>query len=701
MTIAVTRVFSLVTIFAYIAVGTLVYRLNTNEKKYFTFSPNYYKILKNAQFTKSKLNLIEVSTVKIPENKERPIQKLPIAKTGKKNKTKKISRIVKLENLPFEEPINLSRVEIVMNLPKNLVGFYREVPQLKLVEDQLTTKMAKSTNKTLNAQDEPVFLEYPVANVEEKEAKVKAVENSSKNVDKKVEAVDNLHNEESQDFVTEEMVAYDYSSQKTQIEELDTKAVDKVTKNVEAVEKATRNVDQNLSTVNPVLKDGVEEVPLDEMISYDYSVAKKHEEAGATSNTYVSNQIQAVAKKLHISQNKFKKKKVSVRKKPSGYSSMVAVKVTGTNLRETHSLNGFEVSFNDEDNSQDDYGTGLVQIDEKISSAKMNRSTLIRKQGYASTHFELTLENGWSEIVIPLIEDGLFKTMIEPFEIKGPVGIVLVEMDDVTEDVQIDVPAGKILKLDGNMRETQKENFRYVMFIGVHAGNAMVSYKLENEVVINKIIHVHDLETTFDANLYEEANTQVLSLYEEDLLGKEKSPLIINANQVKRFASNEYSKKISDNKYQINIQKALLGTRHYVELNHQEEPVFVGFRDAVEVEIPSENFMRHILSRFQDRKLGNRCMVQINLNQEITSVETGSESVDNGLSTYIQYLDSDGKFYDSPSSKTKKIIIVGENQGSGNFNQDAKINLKITNVNEASQYIGTYCSPNTYLVEQL
>jgi hypothetical protein len=64
-------------------------------------------------------------------------------------------------------------------------------------------------------------------------------------------------------------------------------------------------------------------------------------------------------------------------------------------------------------------------------------------------------------------------------------------------------------------------------------------------------------------------------------------------------------------------------------------------------------------------------------------------------------LDSDGKFYDSLGAKSEKIIIVGEDQANGSSILDSKINLKITYEDDSVQYFGSYCSPNTYLVEQL
>jgi len=111
--------------------------------------------------------------------------------------------------------------------------------------------------------------------------------------------------------------------------------------------------------------------------------------------------------------------------------------------------------------------------------------------------------------------------------------------------------------------------------------------------------------------------------------------------------------------------------------------------------------MRFILSGVEGTKLGNRCLVQVNLENKIQNFEVASESVGASLMVQSQALDSDGKFYDSVSEKTKKLIIVGESHSTSTHYDDGKINIKIQYTDGSQHYLSTYCSPNTYLVEQL
>jgi hypothetical protein len=326
---------------------------------------------------------------------------------------------------------------------------------------------------------------------------------------------------------------------------------------------------------------------------------------------------------------------------------------------------------------------------------------VILKRGYAPTSTEVILEEGDGSVSIPLIEEEILNDLNIPFEQKGSVGSLLIELDDESELAKLDVPFGDVITLDGDLKRTTSKDFRYQLFLGVRSGNAMISYNRINGDVVSKIIHIHENELTFDSNFYEEIQEEKIKLFEEDLLAKENSPLIIPGEQVKVFAKNVFAKKISQNTYQISTGASHLAGRRYLEIGHHLEPVFVGIRDNNQVTVPSENFMRFILSKIEGSSLGNRCLVQVNLKKKVQKFEVGSESVASSLMTYNQVLDSDGKFYDSVSDKSKKIIIIGESQASSRLSSDAKINLKIDYVDGSTQYLNSYCSPNTYLVEQL
>ena len=56
-------------------------------------------------------------------------------------------------------------------------------------------------------------------------------------------------------------------------------------------------------------------------------------------------------------------------------------------------------------------------------------------------------------------------------------------------------------------------------------------------------------------------------------------------------------------------------------------------------------------------------------------------------------LDEDGKFYDDLSYNSRKIFLLGEKQG--------VINIKVQYTDNSIDTLQSYCSKDTYLVEQL
>jgi hypothetical protein len=680
MLLVVSRLFALFTLFSCLVVGTVVVRVLTVETSEFAVSLDYISILKSG--TLGPLKLVEVvapdyvfSEIEFPTE-----PKVAVAKAAKI--TPANSAKAKSALLPFHEAVVLEKIEMTTQLPSKLVALYRPAPELitemvaksrALPEitqvDEVSSQMAKAESfENEQIEEEPVFLDYADEEIaeatipQENEVTTEsvtaavAVDRISENVDKVIQKVDG---NSSEDEVMTNLVAFDYSSVHRDIVDKKTPVISKVTIHKKSAAKSIPSI-SSPSNLSGKIK------------------------MSAYSSDYIS------------------QKNITQEETSSGYSSKMIIRAMGSNLKKTYDLEGFELRFQDDIAAvMEDYGNGELTLSENIAEPSMTRSVTLLKRGFVPTNTDLILENGAVEISIPMIEEVVFNELVAPHESSGAVGALLVELDDDTEVAAIDVPFGKVVLLDGDLKATEKEDFRYQLFMGVKAGNALLTYKDIKGKTISKIVHVHEHEVSYEPNIYEALTNESLTLLEEDLLAQEEAPLIVAAEQVRIFAADVVSEKLSDHVYKVNFDRQLLANRRYFEVGHLSEPVFVGIRDVTKVSVPSENFMRFILSRVEGAKLGNRCLVQVNLSRKVARVDVGTESVANSLMTYTQLLDADGKFYDSVGEKTRKIIIVGENQGTPEQGQDSKINLKISYMDGTLQFLNSYCSPNSYLVEQL
>lgn len=704
--LTLTRMFAYFTLACYLVVGSAVVRFALPEMASFSLSSSYLNLLSNVSIKSSVHEEITAPEMKFAEIKipvEREIKRAPKRIIVKKQVEKLPEmKVVAKNELPFHEPVKLEKIVMNTELPVNMVAIYKDfsfeetqVAEVKMQEDEVKTSMA-STNEV-----EPEFFEYPVEAATAVDAKVADVKESKNEIETKTTEVE----EQAVADLMQGPAKSEEAGQAT-AEISEPEFFDYPTEQAKEVAQAPVKADTQAQP---------ESINVSNLVAFDYSKAQQEitTQKIPTVSKVSSQKPKNTPKPVQQDEqpltpkemNAFTADESSDKTMPVVKKSLamtLVVQALGTDLKKLENLQNFEVRYQDNlSEISEDYGSGEIKIEAELSQSKMTRSIALLKRGYTPTSTEVVLEAGHGRVSIPLIEEEILNELQSAYESRGSIGALLVELDDETEVAKLDVPFGEVVKLNGDMKKTESEDFRYQLFLGVKAGNAMLSYHLRNGEVVSKIVHVHENEMTFDANYYEDVVNEKVRLYEEDLLAKENSPLIIAADQVRVFATDITAKKINNHTYKMGFGTSHLGGRRYLELNHQAEPVFVGIRDNNHVAVPSENFMRYILSNIEGARLANRCLIQVNLAKKAEKFEVASESVGTTLMTYTQVLDSDGKFYDSLSDKTRKIIIVGESHASGNVSPDSKINVKIEYTDGTVQFLNSYCSPNTYLVEQL
>lgn len=669
MSFTLTRMFAYLTLAAYLTVGSVCVRVFMPEMTTISFSTAYTKLITPAALNDSlkvdvKAPEIAFNEIKIEEQKK-VIKRSPVVAKVKAgvNKTKPQNftypKLAKNE-LNFNEPVVLEALDLEKMSPIVLTVNYEpfhfaETLIAKTETDEVTTKLAATASS-----EEPEFFTY---------------ETNNKNKEEKTEVAESTKGPE--EVTVDDLVAFDYSV--PEMERTSAKVVDQP-----VVEKKEESL-MPAPVMAPILPMTTQKFP---------STSPKV--------TEVKNDFKNFKEKKEAPKAQEANALMGFVDQDPTFSNEVSIQITGTDFKKAVKEYGFEVRFQDDLNeSIQDYNSGVVNMNHELAQESMTRSITLLKRGYAPTNTDLILESGRTEATLPLIEEETLKNHLAAYEPRGPVGAVLVELGDSIDGVDIDVPYGKVITLDDQLRITTGNDYLYQLFVGVNAGNALLSYKDMNGDVISKIIHVHEQELTYESYFAVDVKSERVELFEEGLLGKEKIALGISSSNVVQFATTKKAQKLTTNKFKTDFKKTLLGGRKYLELTHQEEPVFVGYKSNSKLDIPSENFMRLILSNFEGSGLGNRCLIQVNLTKKAVKVDVGTESVQASVMPYVQMLDMDGKFYDSVGEKTTKVVVVGEAQGAPEISKDSKINFKISYEDGSEEFFGSYCSPNSYLVEQL
>lgn len=664
MSFMLTRMFAYLTLAAYLTVGSVCVRIFMPEMTTLSFSTAYTKLILPATLNDSESVAVLAPELAFTEIKiETPkvavsvVKKTPVVAAKKVKENFTYSKLAKNE-LNFNDPVVLQALDLKNLSPIVLAVNYEPFQFVETMvaktTDEVTTKLAANTSDA-----EPEFFTYEETNKNINEEKTEVAESPTG----------------PEEVAVDELVAFDYSV--PEAKSAPAKVVDQA-----VVEQKVAPVIPVMETVLPMTtQNSPSTLPKVAEVKNDFKnfKEKKEEVSAKESNALMG----------FVSEN-------------PNYSNEVSIQITGTNFKKAMKEYGFEIRFQDDLNeSIQDYNSGTVNMAHELSQENMTRSITVLKRGFAPTNTDLILESGKTEVTLPLIEEETLKNYLSAYEPRGPVGAVLVELGDNIDSVNLDVPFGKVITLNDQLKITTDSDYLYQLFVGVSAGNALLTYTDANGEKISKIIHVHEQELTYESFFSEDVTNEKVELFEEGLLGKEKNALGISSSNVLQFATTKKAQKLTTNKFKTDFKKTLLGGRKYLELTHQEEPVFVGYKSNNKLDIPSENFMRLILSNFEGSGLGNRCLIQVNLTKKAVKVDVGAESVQASVMPYVQMLDIDGKFYDSVGEKTTKVVVVGEAQGAPEVSKDSKINFKISYDDGSEEFFGSYCSPNTYLVEQL
>jgi hypothetical protein len=388
-----------------------------------------------------------------------------------------------------------------------------------------------------------------------------------------------------------------------------------------------------------------------------------------------------------------KNQKRSSQKNQSAHSDYI---LQVYNAKSNKDLRDFDIRFNDdEDEIITDNGSGEVQITKKINNNNGIRRTTILSKGNIPTTIDIVLEDGETTASVPVFSREYYSEIMTSQNLRGDKAVLIVELDKKTEDVNIDAKYEAKLYFDKNLRivNPSDSDYNYIMLVGIESGNTIVNFKRTDEKVISKIVHLEDEEIYYDPNFYFNLKNDEFDLIEEHLLSKSLGPLSLDVKELEGLTFDAKFKKLTINKYQASTTIYPVGTRSYIQLSHLSEPIYVGRWNNDIVKVPSESYMRYVLEQFQIGSVSSQCLVQINLSKSAKELYFNGLSSSRSMRVQAKILDKDGVFYTDLSSESEKIFLLGEEQGI--------INVQVRYADGTFDYLQSYCSDSTYLVEQL
>ncbi len=382
------------------------------------------------------------------------------------------------------------------------------------------------------------------------------------------------------------------------------------------------------------------------------------------------------------------------------YSNVnVKVQLTSVDIKNVNKgIHNFEMRMSyGQDAIKQDFGTGTIHIDEKM----LGKINIMRSRFYSKGHYptvtDLVLEDSSDDIEtliqIPSLTNDYFENILSTFNLRGLGAQLLVELDNQTEDVELDqlTKYEAKLYLDSSYKVVDRGNaeYQYVLFIGATAGNTTLYFRTIENKIVSKLINVVEKELYYEPNFYADLEEDNFSIYEEFILSDCKSPLSLPANSIETWSFDTKITNETINEYSTASVIYPLGTRKYYELKSRN--LYFGRWGKENIIIPDESYISHALDQFEI--YGKECMVQLNVNKEISHFSYGAETGSDYMISQEKFLDKDGHFYSNPSPDTKKVFLLGE--GVGIFN------IKIEYIDGTKQNLQSFCGENSYLIEQL
>lgn len=357
-------------------------------------------------------------------------------------------------------------------------------------------------------------------------------------------------------------------------------------------------------------------------------------------------------------------------------------------------LNGFEfVPDYDRAERVSDSATGEIAFGYSLSGELNTQTGVVQAQGIIPTRIEMSL-GAMKGLEVPLLnEDGIQKFLQKQGKlVEG--NLLMIALNSNIVDTEIDSQFGAKFIFDKNFKPLQQMvGASFVLYAGVKTGNVLIKYQLANKESAQKIVYVGDGEMYFEDPSFTPSTRETYSFTTRGLLGQKKKELSIDGEAISFFNTNTTAKKKALNAYELKVPTLVTGMRKYLEFRHLKDSIFVGTSDEKEIEVPGNDFIAKVLEMNQVNSLKERCVVQLNLSKDLRAITANGKNRSGEMFVETSYLDRDGNFTRDSFELVDKAFVVGDSEG--------LFNVKLDYTDGSSEFLKTFCSEGTYLVEQL
>lgn len=358
----------------------------------------------------------------------------------------------------------------------------------------------------------------------------------------------------------------------------------------------------------------------------------------------------------------------------------------------TKETSGFEFIPHYDRNERTSDMSGEINLEYSVMGTGNVVSGVVLKHGYIDMQTDLDLDSSSLKTVIPFIETEKFEKFLTDHKLSMDGSYILVNLTKGHEEIELDGEYSNKIYLTSKFSKPKKdEEATFLLVAGINPGNVFVRVK-NGDSWYQKIVNTQENMITYIDEETKDTTATEVELYSESKMGKlvEFNP---SKDNVSLYGSKNTVKKLSLNKLSFKTIDALNTQKNYLELKN-ESTTFVSINEATsEVVVPAEREKQMIMREFQLADLANSCIIQVNTTEDILGFKVGGPADIGEVYTQIIYADREGNLSTEISEWTNKAYILGDRMG--------VLNIQAEYSNGAKKMANTYCSNDSYLVENL
>lgn len=370
------------------------------------------------------------------------------------------------------------------------------------------------------------------------------------------------------------------------------------------------------------------------------------------------------------------------------------IQVTGINLSTRKSLRISEFDYIPDYDRAERIGStsGEIKLGYSLSGDVTTQTGIVERRGLITTRVELNLLNDGMNI--PMLSEAGIQRFLKNKQADVVGNLLMVAVDSTISDIEIDSDYSYKLFFSEKFKMLEsKEGASYILFLGVKTGNIVMRYLLESKETAQKIIYVGDGEMYYEDPDFVSTQRELYTFTTRSLLGKKVKELNIDGSDVSFYGTTTTAKKKALNAYEIKVPELVYNSRKYLEFKHLGASLFVGTQNTNEIEIPGNDFIGRVMQANDLSEIGNRCLVQLNLTKDLRDIKVSGKNMNGEMFVEPSFLDNDGNFSRDNLELSEKVFVTGDLEGI--------FNVRLDYTDGTTDFLKTFCSEGSYLVEQL